>query len=308
MRPPCELVQREYLPLIRSSLAKNLATLGKSQNQIAESLGITQAAVSKYLNQDESKYRLYPYVKKFTEQLSTEINSNSIRSDILVKEVCAMCMSLRIGSETCAMHRAAVPILAEENCQICSDLLSGSNPQLATRASVLNDMQRALQIIYQSDVFTSLVPQVRANLVCCGETGSTLHDVAGIPGRITIIDGKARSLIGPRFGASTHTASILLEMRSIWYSARACLCLSGTPDIVKAAQKQKVRIVDLKHSESDPHRIAEYVKNNSSRTRSKANTGIHVPGGLGVEPVLYIFGPSATDLGELSEQMGKELV
>ncbi|MHA1736485.1 MAG: transcriptional regulator, partial [Candidatus Thorarchaeota archaeon] len=50
MRPPCELVQREYLPALRSTLAAALHARGLSQNRIAAMMDITQAAVSKYLS------------------------------------------------------------------------------------------------------------------------------------------------------------------------------------------------------------------------------------------------------------------
>ena len=308
MRPPCELVQREYLPLVRSILANRLKDLGHSQNQIAEALGITQAAVSKYWNQKEGSQHLIPAVTELTTRLAQEIANNNPTSDALVREVCATCMSLRIGSDLCIMHRESVPSLGAVNCQICSELLSGSEPQLVSRASVLSDLQESFRIIQRSRVFSHLVPQVRANLVACNEKAIILTDVAGIPGRITLIEGRARALVGPRFGASKHTASLLLEMRNSWSHVRACMCLSGRLEVVNAAKSQKVKIYELSDSESDPIRIAESVKQKLSKSKSKLKIGIHVPGGLGVEPILYIFGSSATELGELCEEMGHRIV
>ncbi|MHA2423945.1 MAG: thiamine-phosphate synthase family protein [Candidatus Thorarchaeota archaeon] len=308
MRPPCELVQREYLPLIRSSLAKNLASLGHSQNQIADALGITQAAVSKYLNQNEGSQQLLSHVSSLTSKLADSINPNSISSDGLVKEVCASCMALRIGGDICTMHRAMIPSLGEADCQICSQLLGGSDSLLTTRAGVLEDIQTALQLIQQSSVFSHLVPQVRANLVVCDEDASSIADVAGIPGRITIIEGRAHVLQGPRFGASTHTASLLLEMKKSWSHVRACLCISGNSMVIKAAKSQKVRILQLDSSESDHTSIAKSAKAKMNKTTSKSAIGIHVPGGMGVEPILYVFGRSAKGLGKLAEKMGDNLM
>ena len=288
-------------------LAKNLAEDGLSQIQIAEALGITQAAVSKYLHQNEESHQLSPHVSSLTSSLAKAISSKSISSDLLVKEVCSTCMSLRIGSDICTLHRSAIPSLSEVNCQICTDLLGGSNPDLTSRAKVLEDLQSGLRIIQNSTVFAQLVPQVRANLVTCNGLADDVSDVAGVPGRITIIEGKARILVGPRFGASKHTASLLLEMKKSWSHVRACLCISGKSDVVKIAKAKKVRIIELTTSESDHNQIAASAVQKLPTSRSRAHIGIHVPGGVGVEPILYIFGSSAKELGELCEEIGQKI-
>jgi predicted fused transcriptional regulator/phosphomethylpyrimidine kinase/predicted transcriptional regulator len=271
-------------------------------------MGITQAAVSKYLNQNEGSHQLLPVVTSLTTRLADAISKKSVTGDLLVKEVCATCMSLRIGSDICTMHRDAIPSLGEVNCQICTDLLSGSNPQLTTRASVLEDIQNSLSIIQQSDVFMHLVPQVRANLVACDESASTISEVAGIPGRITIIEERARALVGPRFGASKHTASLLLRMKKSWFHIRACLCISGKSEVLKAAKLLRVKILELSNSETDHNQIAVSATKKLPKLRSKSKVGIHVPGGVGVEPILYVFGSSAAELGKLCEDMGNAMV
>ena len=49
MRLDCEIISQDFLPVLRSALAKELAGLGMNQKQIAEILGISQPAVSQYL-------------------------------------------------------------------------------------------------------------------------------------------------------------------------------------------------------------------------------------------------------------------
>lgn len=49
MRLDCEIISQEFLPVLRAVMAKELAACGLSQKEIAESLGISQPAVSQYL-------------------------------------------------------------------------------------------------------------------------------------------------------------------------------------------------------------------------------------------------------------------
>jgi len=307
MRPPCELVQREYLPLLRSVLAKKLNKEGKSQIQIAESMGITQAAVSKYLKQPSEKNPLRDAVNEVATRMASEIISGTSRSDVLVREICSTCMGLRIGSEICTMHRENITSLAEVDCDICSELLGGTNLYLSTRTETLSDLREALRLLSDSSVFGSLVPQVRANIVACDTNAKSVSDVIGVPGRITLVEGRARSLIGPRFGASKHTARLLLEMRKSWPHVKACLCISGQSQIVESAKLRGVQIISLNDSESNPNNIANAVKRIRTRVRPRKLIGIHVPGGIGVEPILYMFGPLALGLSEKAEEIGAHL-
>ena len=58
MRPPCEIVQRDFLKAVRTFVARSLRDEGFSQTEIASKMDLTQAAVSKYLNQPITKTKL----------------------------------------------------------------------------------------------------------------------------------------------------------------------------------------------------------------------------------------------------------
>ena len=55
MKHDCEIMA-ERMPALRSALARKLSERGMSQIKIAEMLGITQAAVSQYLNNIRGKH------------------------------------------------------------------------------------------------------------------------------------------------------------------------------------------------------------------------------------------------------------
>ena len=301
MRPPCEIVQRDFLRTVRTFVARSLKEEGLSQTEIASKMDLTQAAVSKYLSPPLTKTKLAGDIDRLAQKLTGMIRTGESGADQIVKEICSACMRSRLGSTLCEMHQDKVPSLKAVNCQVCSQLLGGRDDDLADRASVIGDMLEALRIIEQSESFERIVPQVRANFVACNDQAVTVKDVAGVPGRITIIDGQARALISPQFGASQHTAELLLQARKTWPRIRACLCVSGSEDVVKIASRSGFQVLSMKEPESAASKIAKSLKDTNHVPGPRtSHPAIHVPGGFGVEPILYLFGPSAKELSERS--------
>lgn len=296
MRPPCETIQRDFLPDLRMSLAKKLSRLGLSQTDIAKRMEITQAAVSKYLSQEKSP-RLGPLVEATATKVADLIVSGA-EADAVVEELCSSCMQSRIGGSICKRHRQSVLSLGSLDCQICVKLLSGESDSLAGRSAVLRDMQDALRIIESSESFGLVMPQVRANLVACGSGARTTEDVAGVPGRITMINGKPRAPLPPQFGASRHTAQLLLHATAKWPTVRSCLCVSGREEVVCAAESVGFYVIRLDKPTVDPEEMAAEIRSHRGR-KDAGNPAVCTPGGIGVEPILYLFGKSATELSDL---------
>ncbi len=297
MRPPCEIVQRDFLRVVRTSVAHALSEDGLSQIEIASNMNITQAAVSKYLSQPVIKTRLASEIEILTNTLTEIIRSGDTNTSKLVREICSTCMRSRLGSTLCEIHQEKVPSLKEVNCQVCAQLLGGSDDDLSERAVVISDMVDALRIIETSESFVEIVPQVRANLVACNKTANSTEDVAGVPGRITIIDGRARALVSPQFGTSHHTAELLLDAKDTWTKIRSCLCVSGRETVVKFAKKIGFKVVSLHDPESTAKKIIKALKSVEKIPGMRTTyPAIHIPGGISVEPILYLFGPNAREL------------
>ncbi|MHA3965051.1 MAG: thiamine-phosphate synthase family protein [Candidatus Thorarchaeota archaeon SMTZ1-45] len=299
MRPPCEIVQRDFLRAVRTFVARSLKEEGFSQTEIASKMDMTQAAVSKYLSQPLMKTRLTGDIDSLSQKITEMIKAGESGADKIVREICSVCMRSRLGSTLCEMHQDKVSSLKAVNCQVCSQLLGGRDDDLSERAIVMGDILESLRIIEQSESFVDIVPQVRANFVACNDQAETYKDVVGVPGRITIVEGRARALISPQFGASQHTAELLLHAKTIWKRARACLCVSGREDVVRVAARSGFKVLSIRDPESSSSKIAKSLKTAKQlpgpRTQFPA---IHVPGGFGVEPILYLFGPSAKELSE----------
>ncbi len=297
MRPPCEIVQRDFLRVVRTSVAHALSEDGLSQIEIASNMNLTQAAVSKYLSQPVIKTRLASEIEILTNKLTEMIRSGDADADNMVREICSTCMRSRLGSTLCEIHQEKVPSLKAVNCQVCTQLIGGRDDDLSERAGVLSDMVDALRIIETSESFVEIVPQVRANLVACNRYAKLTEDVAGVPGRITIIDGRARALISPQFGTSHHTAELLLDAKEIWTRISSCLCVSGRESVVKSAKRIGFKVVTLQDPEITSAKIIKALQSEEEIPGKRTTyPAIHVPGGIGVEPILYLFGPNAREL------------
>jgi predicted transcriptional regulator len=98
---PCEVVIKYFIPAIRANTAKTLASkYNFSQLEIASKLGITQAAVSKYLNGKYSSEIKRLENKKFLKKLSLNLAYSIARQKKakieFAKEFCKICkLSIR---------------------------------------------------------------------------------------------------------------------------------------------------------------------------------------------------------------------
>lgn len=94
---PCEKMAKFYIPALRVSIAKDLSKLGKTQTEIANILGITQAAVNKYLSgnysSDIKRMEKDVSINKLAMSVSTKIkkeNLDHISTGKLMMQSCGM--------------------------------------------------------------------------------------------------------------------------------------------------------------------------------------------------------------------------
>jgi hypothetical protein len=96
MKSPCETVAKYILPVFRALVAKELMEkYGYSQNQVASKLGITQAAVSHYINSKRGSLMLAEIekidgVKETVQDVSTSIAKDN-DNDAMVLAFCKLC-------------------------------------------------------------------------------------------------------------------------------------------------------------------------------------------------------------------------
>lgn len=125
MRPPCEIVVTKVLPAIRTVLVKELIERHElSQKEVAEILGVTQAAVSQYLSSTRGDVELEKKLRKTKmynkiQELSDKIASGDIKKSQIINNYCNICDSMRKEGILCEIHSESAPELLEEGCEVC---------------------------------------------------------------------------------------------------------------------------------------------------------------------------------------------
>jgi len=117
MLMPCEIVIKEFLPAMRASTIKLLSGKYKlTQADIAGNLGLTQAAVSKYLSGDYSKeIKLVEGVsdiKKMSEEVASLIAEKKANKLQVVHSVCNSCQSFFGDKWHCEIRGLAESLMA----------------------------------------------------------------------------------------------------------------------------------------------------------------------------------------------------
>jgi len=296
-----EVVVEEFLPTFRSMLAEALRDRGLTQHEVAETLGISQSAVSKYAHGDVSRRpevleddRVRELVAEAAEGLATGDMSRVqalVEAEVLVRR-------LEEGDLLARLHEEAMPELSAHDGYVRihdpdSDLRAGE----AVRAS----LRRALRRLTNASGFAGLIPNVGSNLVACLPDATAVDDVAGVPGRIFDVKGCATVPGDPEFGVSEHVASVLLSAREVGLDTRSAINVRYDPGLVSDLEAAGYDAVEF-DPEADGDPIAEALTAAGPAALSPTFVAYQT-GGYGIEPIVYVLGPDAdavtTAVGQL---------
>jgi XRE family transcriptional regulator, thiamine biosynthesis regulator len=124
MQSPYEIAAKSVIPAIRGIVARSLIERKMTQSDIAESLGITQSAVSKYFSEKRGKaidFGGREDVKKRAEVVAEGIAArklSTVEVTYLIKEICDYVMR---SGYMCELHYEFEPQVKEMNCRICME-------------------------------------------------------------------------------------------------------------------------------------------------------------------------------------------
>ena len=68
------------------------------------------------------------------------------------------------------------------------------------------------------------------------KNAQTLKDVAGIPGRVTIVNGMPKAVARPDYGVSSHMARLVISIMKYDPDKRSALNIKYHPNIVESAR------------------------------------------------------------------------
>ncbi|MBP2251597.1 putative fused transcriptional regulator/phosphomethylpyrimidine kinase/putative transcriptional regulator [Halarchaeum solikamskense] len=285
-----EVVVDEFLPTYRSLLAAALRDRGLTQQAVADLLGVSQSAVSKYAKGEvgtraeiETDERVTDHVAEVADGLADGTLSRVgalAEAEALVRDLEAP------GDVLADIHAEQMPELAGAGV----DFRGTGEGALREREHVLADLRRGVKFLERASGFATLIPAVGSNLVECLPDAETPEDVAGVPGRIFDVMGRTTVPSDPEFGVSAHVATVLLAARDAGSDARAAINVAYSPDLIDSLAEAGYAPVEFPaESESDDTRSAV----RDAVADAPDTRALYQTGGYGVEPIVYVLGDDA---------------
>ncbi|WP_276260275.1 thiamine-phosphate synthase family protein [Haloglomus litoreum] len=308
-----EIVVEEFLPTYRSLLAAELREQGLTQSEVADLLGISQSAVSKYATgavavndrvaEDER-------VRDLVDRVGAGLASGELSPAGALAEAEVLVRRLEQGDLLARLHEEAFPPLADYEGDF-----DVHDPESGLRASerVLSSVRGGLRTLEESPAFAALVPAVGSNLVEVLPEATRVEDVAAVPGRILDVKGRATVPAEPEFGVSVYVASVLLAARRAGHGARAACNVHYTPAVVDA-------LADLGYDAVEFDAVGEAARTGADEAADGGDLdaavaealadrpdadALYQTGGFGVEPIVYVLGPDAATVAERVRELAE---
>ena len=291
-----ELVVEEFLPTFRSLLAERLRDRGLTQREVADVLGISQSAVSKYAHGEvERNERLLAdqRLSELVDRLADGLADGEVSNVQALAEAEVFIRQLEEGDLLAQLHEEAFPPLAEHGGPIAIH-----DPESRVRQSerVRSSIRRGLGILENTSGFAGLIPAVGSNLVECLPEATDIDDVAAVPGRILDVKGRASVPGEPEFGVSEHVAGVLLAAREHGNDARATLNVAYDPELIETLTEEDYVTVEFDAEAQLESALAD------TDGVSEADV-LYQSGGFGVEPIVYLLGPDAPTVASLARDL-----
>ena len=170
------------------------------------------------------------------------------------------------------------------------------------KSRVINQIREIYEFI-KTKKFSKLVPEVRTNISGSLQNAYKKGDIAGIDGRITIVDGIPKAAGDVKFGASEHTARLLLTAKKYDNSVNFVINIKYSPDLIDNINSNTdLQLYEIKREEQpDDIKKKEFSTMQWLIKKSVNELGL-IPdiiwdkGSIGKEPMIRLFGKNSNDI------------
>ena len=153
--------------------------------------------------------------------------------------------------------------------------------------------------------FTALIPEVRLNISCSLPNAKNVSEIAGIDGRVTIVENFPKACGEIKFGASDHTARLVLSAKSFDNSINMVTNLKYNNSLIKNI-KEQTKLTTYEFSrEMEPDQMKkkeqstmQWLIKKSAENLGKVPDIIWDKGGIGKEPIIRVFAKDSKDMIE----------
>lgn len=292
-----EIVVEEFLPTVRSMLAEELREQGLTQQEVADFLGISQSAVSKYAHGSvdrNARIAEDERVGDLVERIATRAVDDEMSPTEALIELEVLIRELEGGGLLATLHHEAMPEL-ETHPEL--EAIHDPSSRVRERERILSALRRAIRRLERTAGFAALIPQVGSNLVYARDDATSIDDVAGIPGRIVNVKGRATVPAGPEFGVSEHVASVVLAARRGGSEHRAAINLIFDPDLMHRLEVAGYRSAEIEPGARLEDAVAEAVH------RAPDTMVVYHEDAPGIEANTYLLGQNPNDVVETVRSM-----
>ena len=124
LRLPCEVGVKTVLPAIKALMARDIVEKhGMKEKQVAEILGLSQSAISRYTTKDRGNIITLenePEVQKLISQMTTFLIYEPHKKKEILELFCATCETIRKKGLMCQLCKERMHKKWAESCTFCS--------------------------------------------------------------------------------------------------------------------------------------------------------------------------------------------
>jgi len=171
------------------------------------------------------------------------------------------------------------------------------------RVEVINQIKEIYNFISKLKKFSKLIPEVRMNISGSLPNATIKEDIAGIEGRITIINGFPQASGEIKFGVSNHTARLILSAKEYDNSINYVINLKYNPNWIDLIQQNTDLELQEIIREEQPEKIKkqefstmQWLIKESMASKGKIPDIIWDKGAIGKEPIIRLFGKNSKDM------------
>ncbi|NHN47097.1 transcriptional regulator [Halostella sp. JP-L12] len=299
LRLPSEIVVEQFLPTARAMLAAELDDHDLTQQEIADYLGVTQAAVSKYVGGEapvNDRFADHPRMRETTAAIADGLATGEMDQYEALAELLELVREFEDRGPICEAHEEAMPALRGLGCDLC---VRGPDEAVLAEREVLSTVREATRTLQAEPAVVEHVPNVGTNVGTALPDAVDETDVAAVPGRIHAMRGGLNVPANPEFGASQHVAEAILAARAVDPAVGGALNLATSDALLSAAREAGIEPLEFDADYEDRgERLREHFAE-----RGAVPPVIYHRGAFGVEPITYVLGETAAEAAALAADL-----
>ena len=164
------------------------------------------------------------------------------------------------------------------------------------QAHIVNQIKEIYKYISDKEKFVLLIPEVRTNISGALNNAEKIEDIAGFDGRITIVNGFPKACGDVKFGASNHTARLVLTAKKFDNSINFVMNLKFIPKLIKTLKAETSleliefeRVTQPESIEKKEDSTMQWLIRESFEKYNKIPDIIWDRGAIGKEPMMRLF-------------------